>query len=85
MTTNMNVLPLPVISAIVAYFDSDLVERHFCHCDARIMIHNYTLYNDGSWAVNATHLSGVDVDIVVTKDLRVGIWASFDKIEWETR
>lgn len=76
MMTNMKVLPLPVVAAIVAHFDSNLDTRTFSQNDANIHI-NEAHMDDGGWIVSATHVSGIDVDIIVTDDLRVEVWADF--------
>jgi hypothetical protein len=72
-----NILPLPVVSAIVAHFDSNLNELRFGHNIVNIMIdNNATLYNDGSWVVGATHVSGIDLIVRVSAKLEV----TFDEV-----
>lgn len=82
MTTNMNYLPLPVISAIVGYFERDHEELHFNHKDIRIQINSFYLVADtGSWCVTCTHVSGQDIRVVV-HDNKILTMSIFEEEEW---
>jgi hypothetical protein len=72
-----NILPLPVVMAIVARFDPDLDTLHFSNREVNIRVYGEpTLYSDGSWVVEALHISGQTLIITVSRDLEVAfdIW-----------
>jgi hypothetical protein len=75
MITKYNILPLPVLSAIVSRFDPNLDELRFGHSIVNIMISSDTVtaYSDGSWVMEAVHVSGADVIIRVSKNLEVSV------------
>ena len=73
MITKYNTLPLPVLSAIVARFDPNLDTLKFGHNIVNIMISSDTVtaYNDGSWVMEAVHVSGADLIVRVSANLEV--------------
>ena len=67
-----NILPLPVLMAIVSRFDSNLDRLHFSNREVNIRIYGEpTLYSDGSWVVEALHISGETLVVRVSRDLEV--------------
>jgi len=82
MTTNMNSLPLPVVSAIVAHFERDHEELHFSHKDVRIQINSFYFVDDNnSWCVTCTHVSGQDIRIVV-RDNQILTMSALEDGDW---
>jgi len=65
-----NTLPVSVVSAIVARFDPDFDTLRFHGNEVHVRIHEFT-YNNDSWTVTATHISGVEMIIVVDANLQV--------------
>ena len=70
-----NILPLPVLSAIVTRFDPNLDTRLFSRNQASVMISSDTVtaYSDGSWVMEAVHVSGADLIVRVSADLAVSV------------
>jgi hypothetical protein len=82
MKTNMNSLPLPVVSAIVAHFEHDHDELHFSHKDVRIQINSFYFVDDSnSWCVTCTHVSGQDIRIVV-RDNQILTMSTLEDGDW---
>ena len=81
--TNTNYLPLPVISAILAYWvRDDYQELHFGHNDVNIRINSFYYVSDtGSWCVTCTHVSGQDMRIVV-RDNKILTMSLFEEGDW---
>lgn len=75
MIKNFNVLPLPVLSVIVARFDPDLDEVRFGHTPVHIMINSDTVtaLPNGAWIMEAVHISGADVVIVADAERVISI------------
>jgi hypothetical protein len=69
---NKNIIPLPVLSAIVSRFDATLDELHFSDREVKIHI-NEAHFNEvtENWEVWATHISGAELDIIVTPNFQI--------------
>jgi hypothetical protein len=77
-----NIIPLSVVSVIVARFDANLDTRRFSNNDAMIHINDARLdESTGEWHVDATHISGGDINIIITPNLQIAFWANFDRGE----
>lgn len=67
MMTNSKVLPVQVVAAIVARFDSNLDTLHYSSREVMLRINEAHMEGEW-WVVSATHISGQDMRITLMPD-----------------